>query len=259
MKLRAVLLLGIMIVLLASCRKKDPPVTQTPDPPSGPTGQITFAFTNVAGDEPLVLDSTSYVNENGDTFTVSGYAYYISNISLSANDGSNYTEPESYHLITEAVGTSKSLTINNIPEGTYTSVRFLIGVDEARNTSGAQTGALDPMHSMFWDWNTGYIMAKLEGHSPQSTGPANFIGFHLGGFRGTESVLRWVTLTFPEPLRITAGETPEAHIKSDLLTWFGTPNIIDFSEVNIIMGPGEASTKIADNYARMFTISNIHQ
>src|SRR5690606_27558520 len=127
--------------------------------------------------------------------------------------------------------------------GVYTAVKFLIGVDEARNTSGAQTGALDPMHSMFWDWNTGYIMAKLEGHSPQSTGPANFIGFHLGGFSGPESVLREVTLTFPEPVLISAGKKPVIHIKSNLLEWFGPPNIVDFSEINIIMGPGLTSSK----------------
>lgn len=253
MRLSTVLLLAVTILLAASCRKKDPPDTQPP------TGQVALAFTNMAGGEPLVLDNTSYVNENGDTFTVSGYAYYISNISFSTSDGKTFAEPESYHLITETEDTSKSFIINNIPEGNYTSVKFLIGVDETRNTSGAQTGALDPMRSMFWDWNTGYIMAKVEGHSPQSPGPASFIGFHLGGFSGTESVLRWITLAFPEPLHIAGDAIPEVHITSDLLKWFDAPNVIDFSQTYIIMGPGEAATKIADNYADMFTISHIHK
>lgn len=258
MKCKAMLLLGAIIISVGSCRKKDPPDTATPQP-SEATGQAILSFTNVAGNQPLILDSAAYINANGDTFTVSGYAYYISNIALLTSDGGGFTEPESYHLITENADTSRSFSLSDVPAGVYTSVKFLIGVDEARNTSGAQTGALDPMHSMFWDWNTGYIMAKLEGRSPQSTGPAHFIGFHLGGFRGPESVLRWVTLAFPEPVQVTAEKTPVIHIKADMLKWFGPPNIIGFSEVNIIMGPSLASSRIADNYADMFTVSHIHQ
>jgi hypothetical protein len=61
-------------------------------------------------------------------------------------------------------------------------MEFMIGVDSARNNSGAQTGALDPTNGMFWSWSTGYIMAKFEGTSAQSPAAANALKFHIGGF-----------------------------------------------------------------------------
>jgi hypothetical protein len=53
-----------------------------------------------------------------------------------------------------------------------TGIRFLLGVDSARNVSGIQTGALDPARGMFWTWNSGYVMAKIEGSSPSAHVPA---------------------------------------------------------------------------------------
>ena len=54
-----------------------------------------------------------------------------------------------------------------MPAGNYNSLSFLLGVDSMHNVSGAQTGALDPANDMFWTWNSGYVMAKMEGASPR--------------------------------------------------------------------------------------------
>jgi hypothetical protein len=248
----ALLLAGLMLV--ASCRKKDvPPVDNTPGDNTKETGQVTLSFKNMVGSVPLILHSEQYQNANGDSFSVSSYVYYISNISLiSATD--TFAEPESYYLINESIPTSRTFTITDIPKGTYTKLRFLIGVDEERNTSGTQSGALDPMHGMFWTWNTGYIMAKLEGHSPRSNTVDNTLIFHIGGFSGPHSALRWVTLTLPTPLVVTAEGKPAIYLNCDVLEWFKEPNVIDFSELSLIMNTSEQSAAIADNYADMFTI-----
>ncbi len=256
MRQLSILLLTGLVFSVNACRKKDPPEPQPQ--PSSDVGQITLNFSNLAGDQPLVLDSVYYLNAHGDSFIVTNYAYYITNISLVSDQDEDFSIENSYYLVKEKEESSKQIALSDIKPGKYSAIKFLIGVDEARNTSGAQTGALDPMHSMFWDWNTGYIMAKLEGKSPQSTGPANFLGFHLGGFSGPESVLRWVTLSFPEQLVINTESNPTIHIEANMLQWFGPPNVINFSEVNIIMGPGLAASNIADNYAKMFKISHIH-
>jgi hypothetical protein len=58
----------------------------------------------------------------------------------------------------------------NVPAGTYTGMYLTMGVDSARNVSGAQEGALDPANGMFWSWTSGYIMIKAEGLSPQGAG-----------------------------------------------------------------------------------------
>jgi len=242
----------LLAVTTIGCRKKpDPAVT----PVEEDNRQISLTFQNVAGTEPLVLDSAWYMNANGDSFKVRTYKYYISNIVLIQADGTEFKEKESYHLIDEGNNQSKSFNLQSVPDGNYVKMKFLIGVDSARNVSGAQTGALDMMHGMFWDWNTGYIMAKLEGSSPQA--PNGSIVFHTGGFSGTFNVLRQVTLEFPQPAEVKVGKTPNVHIKADILEWFQNPNLIDFKETSEVMGGSKYLNALADNYADMFTVDHI--
>lgn len=241
-------------VFLFSCRKKEDPITK---PLPVGKSQIHLTFQNIAGSSPLVLDSGWYKNAHGDSLSISIFKYYISNITLYAADGSMYAEPESYHLIDAANDSSKAFYITDVPPNTYTKIVFTIGVDALRNTSGAQTGALDPINGMFWDWNTGYIMAKMEGHSPQSTFPDKKFFIHLGGYKGQYSVLRQVNLSFPIATEVNKTKNPNLHITADALEWFKTPNTIDLSVTNSELSPGQTAAKIADNYNDMFKIEHI--
>jgi len=246
------ILLSILLISLFSCVKKDDPT-----PPSAPLGTSKITFENFVGNKPLVLSSAWYTNANGDSFNVTTYKYYITNIKLTKADGSVYTETESYHLINEADASSKFFVMGNIPEGNYTSISFLIGVDSTRNTTGAQTGALDPINGMFWTWNSGYIMAKLEGTSPQSSASGKSIIYHVGGFSGASSVIRSTTLTFPTTLVVKSGTTPNIHIDGDVAEWFGFPNVIEFSKKPVLMTLGKDLVNLADNYQDMFRVSHI--
>ncbi len=247
-----IILLILVTTSLFSCIKKDDPV-----PPSASLSSAKLTFENFVGTKPLVLNTEWYTNANGDSFKVSTYKYYITNIKLTKADGSVYTETESYHLINEADASTKFFTMGNIPEGNYTSISFLIGVDSTRNTSGAQTGALDPINGMFWTWNSGYIMAKFEGTSPQSTASGKSIIYHVGGFSGATSVIRATTLSLPTALVVKAGLTPNIHIYGDVAEWFGFPNVIDFSQKPVLMTLGKDLVNLADNYQDMFKVSHI--
>lgn len=252
-----------LLVLLAAalwvsgCRKKpDPvPVPQLIDSGGVVTndGHLEVVFENMVGTQVLQLNTQTYTNEAGNDFTVSAYKYYISNIKLWRADSTYFTEPESYHLINEALSGSRSFIIHEVPKGEYIAITFMIGVDADRNTSGAQTGALDPGNAMFWDWNTGYIMAKVEG----TTAGGSPIGIHIGGFEGKDGVLRTVTLPLPAAANVSGSQTPEIHIKSDVLEWFKTPSIIDFNVTSFVTSAGPSAAKIADNYTDMFTITHV--
>ena len=246
-----VILFSLLCLALFSCVKKDDPID------AGLSSNAKVTFSNFVGNQPLVLQSNWYLNANGDSFKVNVYKYYITNVKLTKSDASVYTEKDSYHLINEADASSQSFVMADVPEGTYTSISFLIGVDSARNTSGAQTGALDPINGMFWTWNSGYIMAKFEGVSPQSTSTDKTVVYHLGGFSGTTSVLRSVTLPFPTSLNIKKGTTPNIHIDGDVAEWFSFPNVIDFAQKPLLMTPGKDLVNIADNYQDMFKVNHI--
>jgi hypothetical protein len=238
-----------LLTLIASCRKAD-------NPSSTPTssGKILLEFANNVGGETLKMDGTWYKNQNNDSFTVSKFNYYISNIKINKADGTSYSETESYHLLQHSLSSSMNITLSNVPAGVYNSISYTIGVDSLRNVSGAQTGALDPTNNMFWSWLSGYIMLKFEGLSPKSKSAGNELAFHIGGFSGTNSVLKTITINFPNAITVN-GDVNHVHLNADVLKLFGTTNNIDFSTISSVTMPGMMAKKISDNYQNMFSIS----
>jgi hypothetical protein len=257
---------GVFLLLLsafAGC-KKDKEVTPevTDSVPVTPTipgaGSATLNFSNMAGSAALQLSSSGYyITGNNDSLIVDIYKYYVSNFQLVKEDGSTHSFPESYFLIDAAKPSSLTPVLNNIPPGNYTAIRFLLGVDSTRNVSGAQTGALDPANGMFWTWSTGYIMAKLEGSSPQSGAANKSVVLHIGGFSGSNSALKNIEMPFPSKVVINDQSKPTISIKSDMLEWFKSPNNIDLSNIYNTMLPGSSSKSIAANYADMFSLSGV--
>lgn len=254
---KSICLLFFAAIMTTGCRKKaDPqPVKQQP---STFSPAVNMEFDNVVGSKKLGLDSVWYQNANGDSFTVHHYKYYISNIGFTSQDGTVWYQPESYYLIDESKPSSRFFTIEKIPVGHYTKLVFMIGVDSKRNTSGAQTGALDPANAMFWDWNSGYIMAKLEGNSPVVANSSKSFAFHIGGFSGQYATQRIVTLSLPEELVVDSTSSISTIIlKSDVAEWFKTPQTIKLNSFNIIAAAGADAAMMADNYADMFSVDQI--
>lgn len=222
--------------------------------PAPNTASLQLTFTNLVNGQPMTLRNTTYVNAAGESFNITMFKYYVSNFALIGTNGQETTLTPEYFLVNEDSVNTKQITLQELPEGAYRGISFLIGVDSIRNISGAQTGALDPVNGMFWTWNSGYVMAKLEGTSPVSSMPANLIEFHVGGFKGANNALRRVALSFPEPIQL--GQNGEASIKisADAYTWFDQPNRISFQQLPTCTTPGAQAAAIADNYKQMFTI-----
>lgn len=244
----------------ASCKKTPAPAPE-PLPPSATgndtSGSLTIVLNHVVNDSLLVLQSKQYTNANGDTFNVNIFKYYFTNIVLKTASGYTFTQPESYYLVDASDPNSMTLQVHGVPRANYTSISFLIGVDKARNTSGAQTGALDPGNGMFWTWNSGYIMAKFEGTSPQSGDPAKKLTFHLGGFTSTNNVIRSVNFNFPNSANVTETHTPTLHIQGDVAEWFKTPNLVSFATTYAITVSNANAKNMADNYADMFSLTSV--
>lgn len=253
-----------LIVLLGfiSCRKKPLPVPSSPEVviPDKTKGTLNLIVNNVVGMLPLTVGGKeSYTLPNGESLTVRSYEYYLSNFVFYDEQGNKYIEPESYHLINAQKPESLNFTVNDVPFGIYKRVEFLIGVDSIRNISGAQVGALDTKHGMFWSWSNGYIMARLEGNSPQSTAPNGAVSYHIGGFKGTYSVVRKVSIDFPQSANVTKRETPGVFIQADLNKWFQsfgfTP--FSFSKTSTIVSEGPEAFSMSQNYSSMFSITKI--
>ncbi len=239
-----------------SCKKDSKNSSSTSNgTPVVQTNSVNFKISNVVGSMPLALSTQTYINQNQDTFTVNIFRYYISNIKLKRDDGYQFIEPNSYRLVSQNDSQSQSFTIQNIPLGNYISMEFIIGVDSARNCSGAQTGVLDPINDMFWDWSQGYIFAKLRGTSNSVPGGSYFND--IGGFSG-----QWNAIVKSYPsfgsnmIQIASNRAPKVFMKADVLEWFKNPQIIDLASYYAVT-TGKKAHEIAGNYANMFSVTSI--
>lgn len=221
------------------------------------TGMVKFTFRNMVNTTPMALTTATYTNPFGETYTISRFKYYVSNVRLTGT-GTSAVENESYHLLDESIPGSLSFSFETT-ENSFSGINFLLGVDSIRNVSGAQTGALDPLNDMFWTWNSGYIMAKMEGTSPQSNQAGNKIEYHIGGFSGVNNTLKTINLSLPagKTLVISEGKTSNVRLEADFNKWWQTPNDIKIVNLPVCTTPGALAKRVADNYGKMFTITAI--
>jgi hypothetical protein len=250
----------LLIVFLFGCIscKKDTK-TFEPEAVAEPVtyGNLTIEFENVV-DTAALQFGVNYKNQIGDTFKLLSFAYYISNIIVTKSDNSTFIEPNSYHLIDHSIPQSSIITLKNVPMGSYKSISFMIGVDSDKNTSGANTGDLDPSYGMYWPW-IGYIMLKFEATSPQSGDFAKGVYYHIGGYKGANSAQRNFNIDFSATTaNVSTSNTPKIRLQSDVLEVFKNPTLVSFNTMYDVTSVNADSKTIADNYADMIRLKHVY-
>lgn len=212
-------------------------------------GTTTVRFQHWVGNKPLKLFEETYINSFGEPFVVNKFKYYVSHISLTVAGNKEINLPDKYFLVNEEDSTSKEIVL---PANGISAISFTIGVDSARNVSGVQTGALDPMNAMFWTWNSGYVFAKLEGQSDSSHAPVHSFSWHVGGFRQQENALQKIQLVVDKN---SGADNNIIIINADILKWFDGRQPLKISQTPICHQPGKLAMQIAANYSTMFSVA----
>lgn len=247
--------LGISALVLSiavSCKKEK----IEPTPVEG-TDNIVLKIEHNWQDSLEFELNTDLVNPlTGDTLNFANFKYYVSNIRLKKADGSWWTQPNSYFLLNLVNGTTPSIQLTGVPYGEYTDIEYVLGVDSTRNVSGAQDGALSTDLGMFWTWNSGYIMVKVEGTSPNS-GMGSF-AFHLGGFSGANNIVTKKTHNFVgNSLSVTGNGQCQIHLTASPQTLWQT--IGSVSNLSMIHMPGADAKKMANDFYNSFGFEHIHE
>lgn len=198
----------------------------------------------------LQLDSITYKNNIGQPYTITKFKYYLSNIILKSKDKKKSISHDVF-LIDEENTSSKEIILSKIKKGVYDSISFIIGVDSLRNCSGAQSGALDPINTMFWTWNTGYIFLKLEGKSTMSSAPGKIFEYHIGGYKEPTNAIEKVHFALPFPLDFTKVNEQTIKVNVNVAELFRAPMDIDFSKLPSVTDTKNALV-ISRNYKDMF-------
>ncbi len=243
MKISLVFLLFLGSILV-SCDDSD----VTPE-----SVNIKFKFNALADNSPLVLNTKTYQNANGDSFNVSDFKFYASNVKLrNSQTGDEYQEPISYHLV-HPKGDIPSYTfeLKDVPTKAYDEIVFFVGIDKERNASIDAIGDLDPNNNMAWNWNTGYKFILLEGDVFKANDEKGGLALHVGTDTNYKEIKFKVS-----PMKFKDTEA-EIEFDTEIMTIFDAPNVIDLSETSTIMF-GATADKVAENYAKMFTLKQIN-
>lgn len=168
----------IIIIILSSvflffgCGEKGAP---PPSPAPAPT-TLTIKINYTYKGQALVLNDKSYVNKALDTFNISSFIHYISNVTLSNAQNEKYNLAN-YNLSYAEYPSTNTIELKGLKMDNWKSLSFLLGVDTVRNHTGAQTGDLSPSKSMYWNWNTGYVFVRFKGKLSNGKN----IGLDVGG------------------------------------------------------------------------------
>lgn len=248
MRLTLCFLIGACI--LASACKKDLSASGTP-----PT--VTLEFSNVVNSAPFELNTT-YTDFDNESYTVTAFKYYISNVSLISLSGAYQQIHGIYHLVDASDSASLNLSFSASADS-IVAISFMIGVDSAANVSGSQTGDLSPSKGMYLSKSAGYIMAKLEGTSPALGTAGDVFQYDINGFTGPYNVLRTVTLPLPSgpvSLQPIKSDTLVLSISANVNAWFFGPHALNIASNPSCTTPGTLAGEFADNYASMFSLTN---
>lgn len=207
--------LVILVVAFAVSCKKDSDVL-----PPADIANITVNVKNTTGTTAVNL--TSFVtNPLNISYRTDLLKYIISNIELVSVDGNVVSFPN-VELVNQEDASSLSFQLNDVPNGNYSAMRFVLGLDSLQNATLVNGGDLDPSDGMVWTWNTGYIFLKHEGRFIDSTGTQQAFFYHYGTNRA------YTEIEIPIENFIINGEVRKLNLNFDLAKMYTTPNPISY-------------------------------
>ncbi|MFT5765059.1 MAG: hypothetical protein ACI8X3_002495, partial [Saprospiraceae bacterium] len=115
--------LTFILLSLFSC-KKDSEV-----------GTITLRLNHEVDGEQLEIEQIKYLSKAGHAYSVVNLKYYLSQIVLHENKGSTFSS-DNVHLFDILNPASEQYEMQDVPNGDYTSISFIFGLDETTNVDG---------------------------------------------------------------------------------------------------------------------------
>ena len=191
------------------------------------------------GNKPLNVGDT--ICMDGGKFVVSSFKFYLGSLHGITKKGRRIRMLPSEQLIDLSQSNSHKIPILVTRHERVDSMEIGIGIDSAAHRTVAYSNDLDPVNSMYWAWQSGFIQLKLEGWWMQYSANAESVEWHLGGYRWPNSTARSVLF----PTKFYPMYEPMLSI-----------NILPLLEKGLkiypfkIMSPGEASAQLMDIFAK---------
>jgi hypothetical protein len=219
-----------------------------------------FKFTFNWDGTPLTINDFNqfnYINEKGDTLSITRMRYLISNITFN-KDGES-TKISGYNLVdlTDSIGLTYT-PLDSIPTENYNSLSFTLGFDEVDNAEN-----YTDLNSVNWNWPNmlggGYHNMQYEGKFKDSNDDEVVYALHMGKAKVSDGVFQANHLNVTiDGLSLT--NNAEIEIKMNIAEWFKNPNIWDLNVFNAPLMPiFEAQIMMNENGASVFSLGDVTQ
>lgn len=179
-----------------------------------------------------IVSNKEMMNTNGEKFSLSKLKYYITDLQVKGKK-----IPGTWLI--DAFGNR----MINLPfKKVSGDVSFTVGVPDEANYTGAQEGDLDQLNGMYWTWNSGYILFKMEGYFHENSSNQAKIEYHIGGYKPGEN----------------AAVKVKVHLKRTRspIIIFDLKNLWDSSfsmkKNAVVTKPGATAQMVAKRYAQCF-------
>lgn len=229
---------------------------------SDPAGSVTIIVSHEVDGTPLITDTPRYTNEAGNSYLVNEVQWFISNLELEDYNGDCVMLAETWYIDTN-IPETHTLRVNDVPLGSYRTLRFTFGLNDADNRSGAFSNP--PESNMFWpdELGGGYHYMKLNGKYQNPDDLLAPLAIHLGRGQNaslTEFYDNSFTIELPIELdvyKVYKGQENSLGIVMNINKWFRNPNIYDFNiDGSAIMQNQDAQTKLKENGQDVFSIKH---
>jgi hypothetical protein len=260
------ILIPFLTLLFSACEPERLPADKV-------RGKIILEFKHSVDGQSLIKDSLAFINEAGNIYEVNELKYFISDVFLTDNSGKQLLlddEKVIHYVDIDIPGTEKWKVFDPIPEGTYDSIVFVFGLNEARNVSFAFVNP--PEVNMFWPdiLGGGYHYMMINGKWIDPENKTTPFDFHLGIgqlYSGittsvdsiTGFVHNYFRVALPlSGLKIEDNTTHTITLEMNIASWFKTPHIWDFNLWGgYIMQNQTAMKNACENGCDVFSISGI--
>lgn len=182
-----------------------------------------FQFYHQVDGSLLNLENTYYQNAAGNQYRVTQLKYFISGIELFSGGKKKFRQAMPPFIIIAKFPENCTFLLNGVPEGSYDSLAFSLGVVPEFNYDNAfQLNYYDI--DMYWPTTMGggYHFMKFEGHWQDGNQYGGF-AFHLGQ---NENL---ITVGFPILQTVTAGATNTVQLVMNINGWFEDPYLYDLT------------------------------
>jgi len=254
MQFRKILfLLAASILLAASCKKPK-------------EGNVEIYFTHTADGQSVHFNQLIYTNIAGNSYQVNEIKYFISRITLINQKGESVTiaQDKGIHYVDCSLENTLSWKIDHIPQGRYTAISFVFGLDEDDNKNNRFVNPPECNFSWPQPLGGGYHYMQINGKFLNKEGNIQNMNIHTGigqlyneNNEVTQFVYNFFTVNIPIDFLVETDDVKSLTLNMEIQRWFDTPNLYDFNEFGTgIMQNQKAQQMLKENGWNVFTIEN---